>query len=126
AVPASQVAPAVNREAAFVLHALIGKPLDVPREITPQPNVQLVPGHATVDLDRARNRSGDVFDGRHRSQRAPRTTVVPVRFRSLGAIAGSRALVSQTGSEKPPRARQMARALEFLVTADDAPSRLFA
>jgi len=64
-----QIAEAVNRETVLIFDPLFRKPLDMPREITPCAQVQLVPGHAPVDIDRTRDRLGDVFDGRHESQR---------------------------------------------------------
>ena len=55
-----EIAEAVNRQAVLVLHALVGEPLDMPREIAPRAQVQLMPGHASVDIDRTRDRLCDV------------------------------------------------------------------
>jgi hypothetical protein len=59
----------MNRETVLVFNPLFGKALDVPREIAPRAQIQLVPGHAAVNVERSRDRFGDVFNGRHRSQR---------------------------------------------------------
>ena len=61
----SQIAEAMHGQSIGVLHTLIGKPLDVPRKPTPRRHVQLVPGHAAVNLDRAGDRLGDVLYLRH-------------------------------------------------------------
>jgi hypothetical protein len=60
AVP--QIAEAMNGETVLVFNALLRKPLDMPRQITPRPQVQLMPGYAAVNTDRARDRFCDVFD----------------------------------------------------------------
>jgi hypothetical protein len=52
----------MNRETVLVFNPLFGKALDVPREIAPRPQVQLMPGYAAVNIDRARDRFCDVFD----------------------------------------------------------------
>ena len=64
-VQISQIAEAMNGQSTGVLHALIRKPLDMPRETAPRPHVQLVPGHAAVNLDRTLDRSRDVLHGHH-------------------------------------------------------------
>jgi hypothetical protein len=62
----SQIAEAVNCQPIRILHAFVRKPLDMPRKPSPRLHVQVVPGHAAVNLDRTRDRSGDGLYRRHR------------------------------------------------------------
>ncbi len=60
----AQIAEATNGQAAGVLHALFGQPANVPREIAPRSLVQIMSGHAAIDLDRSNERFCD-FDLKH-------------------------------------------------------------
>jgi hypothetical protein len=69
-IAAPQITEPVNRETVLVFNTLFCQPLDMPREVAPRSKVQLMPGHDAVNVDRTRDRFGDMFDGRHVGQRA--------------------------------------------------------
>jgi glutathione S-transferase len=66
----SQIAEAMNGQSVRVPHALVRKPLDMSREPTPRLQVQVMPGHAAVNLDRTSDRLGNGLYRRHGGQRA--------------------------------------------------------
>jgi hypothetical protein len=51
----------MRRQAAGILDALVGQFLDVPRNFAADAVIQFPLRYATVDVDRARNRSGDLL-----------------------------------------------------------------
>jgi hypothetical protein len=69
----------MNGQPAGVLHTLLREPFDVSRKTTPRPQVQVMPGHAAINLDRASDRFSDVLDRRHEGQRvdAARVPLAP-------------------------------------------------
>jgi hypothetical protein len=60
-----QIAEAMNGQAIRILHALVCKPLDVTRKPAPRSQVQVMPGHAAVNVDRTGDRLGDGLYRRH-------------------------------------------------------------
>lgn len=68
------------------MHALIGHPAHVPRQGAPRSLVQIVSGHATIDLHRSNERLCE-FDLRHPGQRAA-TAMVPTHQGADAGLAG--------------------------------------
>jgi hypothetical protein len=65
----AQIAEAAHRQPAGILDALFGQPANVPRELAPHSWVQIMSGHAAIDLHCPNERLCD-FDLKHSKQRA--------------------------------------------------------
>jgi hypothetical protein len=64
AFPFAQIAEPAYRQTAGILHPLLGQPADMLRKVAPRPQIQIMSGHATIDLHRSKERLCD-FNLRH-------------------------------------------------------------